>query len=236
MKIFIDSADLKEIEKYKLSGLCQGVTTNPSICLKCGVANNPEAIKQRIIEIGRLIAPYPVSVEVTSDNIEEVLTQAREYCCWLDNIAVKVTVTDQNGGSLLPAIYRLSKEGISVNVTVITTFNQAIIASRALMSGREEAISKPKFSFISIFAGRIADEHGVDHAFRVVKNFRQWLDFHHYQGIEIIAASIRSKENVELFSRCGAHILTIPPEIINQYLVSAKTKEGVSIFMADAQK
>lgn len=236
MKIFIDSADLEEIKKYLEMGLCQGVTTNPTICLKCGVKGGIEGVKKRTIEIAKLINPYPVSAEVTSDKIEEIISQAREYSKWAPNVAIKITITDREGNSLLPAIYQLTREGISINVTTMTTFNQAILAARALKSGFEMAGQKPKHSFISIFAGRISEEQGVGQAMKVIKNVRQWLDFHKYQGMEIIVGSVRSQENVELWAKSGAHILTIPPDILSKCLLSARTKETVVQFLTDAQK
>ena len=236
MKIFIDSADVNEIKKYLSWGLCQGVTTNPTICLKCGVRGGIEGVKERTIEIAKLINPYPVSAEVVSDKVEEVISQAREYSKWAPNVVIKVTITDRQGNSLLPAIYQLTREGISVNVTTMTTFNQAILAARTLKSAFERAGKRPNYSFISIFAGRISEEHGVEQALKVLKNLRDWLDFHKFQGIEIIVGSVRSPENVELWARSGAHILTIPPDVLSKCLLSARTKETVDQFLTDAQK
>lgn len=236
MKIFIDSADINEIKKYLSWGICQGVTTNPTICLKCGVTGGIEGVKQRTIEIAKLINPYPVSAEVISDKIEEVISQAREYSKWAPNVVIKVTITDRQGESLLPAVYQLTKEGISVNVTTMTTFNQAILAARTFKSAFERAGRRPKYSFISIFAGRISEEQGVEQAFKVIKNVRDWLDFHKFQGMEIIVGSVRSPENVELWARSGAHILTIPPDVLSKCLSSARTKETVLQFLTDAQK
>jgi transaldolase len=235
MKIFIDSAEIKEIEKYVSWGICDGVTTNPSICLKAGVKGGEEGMKQRQIEIARLIAPQPLSVEVTTDNIDEIIVEARKYNTWADNISVKVTITDRNGGSLLPAIYKLVSEGMSVNVTAMMTFNQAIMAAKAINAGLEKSPVK-KTHFISIFAGRISEEHGVEQSQRVLEEVREWLDFHNYKNIEIIVGSVRSPENVRLWGKSGAHILTIPPEVIAKCLLSARTKETVVQFLNDAAK
>ena len=235
MKIFIDSAETKEVEKYISWGICDGVTTNPSICLKAGVTGGEEGMKQRWIEIASLIAPQPLSVEVTTDNIDEVFAQARKYNTLADNISVKVTITDRNGGSLLPVIYRLVSEGVSVNVTAMMTFNQAILAAKAINAGMAKT-SVRKTHFISIFAGRISEEHGVEQAQKVLKEVRQWLDFHNYKNIEIIVGSVRTPENVELWGKSGAHILTIPPEVIAKCLLSARTKETVAQFLNDASK
>ena len=232
MKIFIDSADLDEIEKYLSWGICDGVTTNPTICLKCGVTGGMAGIKERTLKIARLIEPRPVSVEVTSDKIPEVIAQAKEYATWAENIAVKVTITDQEGNSLLPAIYRLVADGIRVNVTAMTTFNQAILAAKCIKAAGG---SKERPNFISIFAGRIADEQGIEQAVRVLKQTREWLDLYDY-SIEIIVGSIRRAENVSSYAATGAHILTIPPDVLSQCLLSARTKETVVQFLTDAEK
>ncbi len=235
MKIFIDSAEIKEIEKYISWGICDGVTTNPSICLKSGVKGGEEGMKQRSIEIAGLIAPQPLSIEVTTDNVDEILVQARKYSAWAENISVKVTITDRNGVSLLPAIYKLVSEGISVNVTAMMTFNQAILAAKAINAGMAKATVK-KTHFISVFAGRVSEEHGVEQSQKILQDLREWLDFHNYKNIEIIVGSVRSPENVDLWGKSGAHILTIPPEVIAKCLLSARTKETVAQFLNDAAK
>ncbi len=236
MKIFIDSADLKEIEKYLSWGICDGVTTNPTICLKCGVTGGTKGIKKRTIKIAKMIHPRPVSAEVTSDKVEEIISQAKEYSSWAENIAIKVTITDRQGNSLLPAIYKLVSQRVQINVTAMTTFNQAILAAKAIKAGQEKNPDRRLPDFISIFAGRISEEHGTEQAMRVLKNTREWLDFYRFQGIEIIVGSVRSRENVELWARSGAHILTIPPQVISQCLLAARTKETVAQFLGDAQK
>jgi len=237
MKIFIDSADLGDIKKYLSTGLCDGVTTNPTICLKCGVTGGMEGIKKRSLEIAELIAPLPLSVEVTSENPEEILEQAREYAKLAENIAVKVTITDRNGNSFLPVIRQLVSEGVRVNVTAMTTFNQAIFAAKAIKSGMEANPEKAKTPhFISVFGGRISEEQGVERTFQVLEELRNWLDFHEYKGIEIIVGSVRTSENVEYWSRTGAHILTIPPQVLAKSLLGARTKETVAQFIEDAKK
>jgi transaldolase len=236
MKIFIDSADLNEIKKYLSWGLCDGVTTNPTICLKCGITGGLEGIKKRTLEIAKLIEPRPVSVEVTSEDQKEILNQAKEYAELAENIAVKVTIIDRQGNSLLPVIYKLVSEGVRINVTAMTTFNQAILAAKAIEAGLKKNPKAKTPNFISIFGGRISEEQGVEQAARVIKNTREWLDFYQYHGIEIIIGSVRSRENLELWSRSRAHILTIPPDVIAESLISARTKETVNQFLNDAQK
>src|SRR3989344_5197594 len=235
MKIFIDSANVEEIKKYISWGVCDGVTTNPNIYLKAGVTGGMEGIKKKTLEIAQLIAPLPLSIEVTSENPEEIMYQAREYSGWAPNVSVKVTVIDSRGNSLLPVIYQLVKEGIMVNVTAMTTFMQAILAAKAIGAGLKSPNAK-RPHFISIFAGRISEEQGVERAFQVVKETRNWLDFHKCKDIEIIVGSVRTPENIEYWSRTGAHILTIPPEVIAKSLLGARTKETVAQFIEDAKK
>lgn len=234
MKIFIDSANIEEIKKYMSWGVCDGVTTNPSICLKCGVNGGKEGYKQRALEIASLIYPLPLSVEVTTENDKEIIDQAREYSKWAENITVKITVTDSKGNSFLPVIRQLIEEGVAINVTAIMTFNQAILAAKAINAGLKNASVK-RLNFVSIFSGRIADEQGVEKAFQVVKNVRDWLDTYQFKDIEIIIASVRNPENIELWAKAGGHIMTIPPEIILKSLLSAKTKEAVTQFINDAK-
>ncbi len=236
MKIFIDSADSAEIKKYMSWGVCDGVTTNPSIFLKAGVKGGMAAMKARATEIATLVAPLSYSVEVTSEDSEGILKEAREFAALAPNIAVKVTITDRSGESLLPVIRQLVSEGIAVNVTAMTTFNQAILAAKALHSGYQANPKAKGPSYLSIFAGRISEEQGVEQAFTVIQNLRDWLDFNSFENIEIIVGSVRSAENVEFWSRAGAHILTIPPEIIGKLLSSARTKETVAQFLDDGKK
>lgn len=232
MKIFIDSADLGEIEKYLSWGICDGVTMNPTICLKCGVTGGMAGIKERTLKIAQLIEPHPISVEVTSDNIVDIISQAQEYASWAENIAVKVTITDREGNSLLPAIHQLVADGIRVNVTAMMTFNQMVFAAKCIESARQKNSAT---HFISLFAGRIADEQGTGQAVRALKQTREWLSQHGYSS-EIIVGSIRRAENVSSYAATGAHILTIPPNVISECLLSARTKETVIQFLMDANK
>ncbi len=233
MKIFIDSANIEEIKKYLDSGLCDGVTTNPTTFYKMGIKGLD--IKKRILEIARLIEPLPLSVEVTSEDPEEIISQAKAFSSWADNIVVKITVTDSKGNSLLGAINKLVKEGVMVNVTAVMTFNQAILTAKSISNGLESQNSK-KVHFISIFAGRISDEFGVEKAFFTIKDVCDWLNFHEFRDIQVLIASLRNPENIEYFSKTGGHIMTVPPEAINKSLLSAKTKETVAQFIQDAKK
>lgn len=235
MKIFIDTASIEEIKKYLSWGICDGVTTNPTTYLKCQVPGGREGITQRLMEIARLIDPLPLSVQVASEHSEEIITQAKSYASWANNIVVKVPITDSKGNSFLPAISQLTREGVRVNVTAVMTFNQAMLAAKAISKNLSRTLVKGPH-FISIFAGRVAEEHGVERAFDLIESFRAWLDFSAIDGVEIIVGSIRTPENIEYWSRAGGHILTIPPEALAKSLISARTKETVAQFTEDAKK
>lgn len=234
MKIFIDSANIEEIKKYLSWGVCDGVTTNPTTFFKFGIRGK-DNIKKIVLEIAKLIEPLPLSVEVTSENPEEILSQAKEFSRWANNIIVKVTVTDRHGNSLLPVINQLIKEGVALNVTMVMTFNQAILTAKSINNGLTSPIAK-KPHFISIFAGRISEEYGVETAFKVIENTRKWLDSNNFKDIEILVASIRNPENIEYFARSGGHIMTIPPEAVAKSLLNSRTKEGVANFIEDSKK
>ncbi len=97
MAIFLDSGNISEIEKYLKMGIIRGVTTNPTILLKDGVKGGKKGIKDRSIEIARMITPYPLSVEVTSNDYREMIEQAIDYSQWAKNINVKITIHGPNG-------------------------------------------------------------------------------------------------------------------------------------------
>lgn len=236
MEIFFDTADLSLVEWGLQAGLCDGVTTNPTIMLKAGIKSRQE-FKQRQLAIAHLIAPRPLSVEVTSDDPAVMLKQATEYCRWAKNIMVKITVINREGRWMLPVIRELASQGIAVNVTAILTQNQAMFAAKALHAGfvqsRQRKDSLPHI--VSIFAGRVSEEHGVETATRIIRNVRHWLDFHHYP-VKILVGSIRMPENVDSWSMSDAHILTIPPEVIEKAALSGRSMQTVSQFIHDAEK
>ena len=97
MPIFLDSGNLKEIEKYLKMGIIRGVTTNPTILLKDGVSNGMKGIKARSVEIARLINPLPLSVEVTTNDPLQIRSQAQELAAMAPNINIKITIHGPNG-------------------------------------------------------------------------------------------------------------------------------------------
>ena len=173
MKIFLDTADSLEIKKWLISGVLDGITTNPSIMFRDGIYD----LEQGVHHIANLVAPRPVSVEVTTNNPKEMLEQGRAFNKWASNIVVKIPVINESGESCLPVIAELSSESIEVNVTAMMAFNQVMLSAKA--GGR----------YLSIFGGRVADE-GHDPA-TLITTASEWLQRWGYKA-EIIVGSIRA--------------------------------------------
>ena len=217
MQIFIDSANLEEIEKWLRYGIADGVTTNPSIMLRDGMHDFEAGAKQ----IAHLLGDRPMSVEVTTNDPEEMLNQARTFAGWSPNINVKIPVIDSSGRPLLDVIRTLEKEGIRVNTTVIMSFSQTILATKA------------GATYASIFAGRVSDEGGD--AFALIRDARTWLDLWGYPT-KIIVGSIRQAIDVQKAAVAGAHILTVPPKLLDTIVDHNFSRETVRRFIEDAQK
>ena len=217
MKIFVDSANVRDVAHWIREGIIDGVTTNPSIMFKDGICDLEEGARQLADGLG----DRPLSVEVTSNDSSEMIRQAREFSRWGRNIAVKIPIINEFGESCLGVISTLRSDGIAVNVTAILSFNQAMLATKA------------RATYVSIFAGRVADE-GNDPA-AVIRNVRQWLDEWGYPT-EIIVGSIRSVMDVQSAALAGAHIITIPPQFLPKMLDHKYTRETVRQFNLDAEK
>ena len=217
MEIFIDSASISEIEKWLKMGIVDGVTTNPSIMLKDGVYN----IKAGARDIAALVNPRSVSVEVTTNDLDEMVKQAREFASWANNIAVKIPQITQDGVPCYGVINQLENEGIKVNATVAMSLGQVILAAKA------------GATYISIFAGRVGDEGGD--VSQVIRNSVDWLERWKYKN-KIIVGSIRSVADIHQAAVAGAHIITIPPQFLTRMADHKYTRATVEQFVGDAQK
>jgi len=126
MPIFLDTGNIQEIKRFHEMGVIRGVTTNPTILLKEGVKGGLAGIKNRTVEIAQLIAPLPLSVEVTSNSPEEMLAQASEFSGWAPNVNVKITIHGPQGETEnLNVIHELeTKRDIRVNVTAMMSAQQ----------------------------------------------------------------------------------------------------------------
>jgi transaldolase len=217
MEIFIDSASITEIEKWLEMGVIDGVTTNPSIMLKDGVYDAEAGAK----EIATLVNPKPVSVEVTTNDLDEMIIQAQRFASWAPNIVIKIPQITQDGTPCYGIIRQLESEGIKVNATAALSLGQVILAAKA------------GATYISIFAGRVSDEGG--NAVEVIKNSVDWLERWKFKS-KIIIGSIRSVGDILSAAIAGAHVITIPPQFLGKMADHQYTRETVRQFVNDAQK
>jgi transaldolase len=215
MQIFLDSADFVEIKHWLGQGIIDGVTTNPSIMLKDGVHDLEEGARR----LSGLLGKQPVSVEVTSNDPQTMLEQARTLASWGSNLVIKIPIVNESGESCLGVINALAREQIAVNATALLCFNQAILAAKA------------GATYVSIFAGRVADE-GNDPCV-VIRNVRRWLDDWEHPA-RIIVGSIRTLMDIQNAALSGAHIITIPPQFIPRMVDHKYTRETVRQFNRDA--
>ncbi len=217
MEIFIDSASITEIGKWLNMGVIDGVTTNPSIMFKDRVYDVEDGAK----EIAALVNPRSLSVEVTTNDLDEMITQAQRFASWAPNIAVKIPQITQDGTPCYGVIKQLESEGIKVNATVAMSLGQVILAAKA------------GATYISIFAGRVADEGG--NAPEVIKTSVDWLERWKFNS-KIIVGSIRSVGDVLSAAVAGAHIITIPPQFLGKMVDHKYSRDTVKQFIDDAQK
>jgi len=221
MSVFLDTADLNEIRRFHRMGIIRGVTTNPTILLKSGTfGKHIESISK---EIADLIKPYPLSVEVTTNDIAELVQQAELFASWADNIVVKITVHGPNGElGNMEVIHQLETErNIRVNVTAMMSAQQCFMAA---MAGA---------TYVSMFGGRI-NNMGYN-ACPEVSRLRKLLDQFRLPA-QIIVGSTREVLNVVEWLEAGAHIVTALPSLIEGMLIHPYTKETVQMFLRDAAK
>jgi len=223
MPIFIDSSNPKEIEKYHRMGIIRGVTTNPTIMLKEGVTGGISGIRQRSREIAKMVAPLPVSVEVTTNDPRVAVEQALEFKSWADNMVVKVTVHGPCGElSNMEVIHDLETvHNVRVNVTAMMSAQQCFLAALA------------GATYVSIFGGRV-NNMGYD-CRQEISRLRRVLDQCGLKS-QIIVASTREVLNVIEWLDAGAHIVTVVPALLEGMLVHPYTKETVQMFLRDASK
>ncbi|MYU93868.1 fructose-6-phosphate aldolase [Ligilactobacillus salivarius] len=208
MKFFLDTANTDDIRKYAELGLVDGVTTNPTI-----VAREGRDFESVIKEITTIV-DGPVSAEVTANEADKMIEQARALAKWADNIVVKIPMTETG----LKAVSVLSKEGIKTNVTLVFSVAQGLMAAKA------------GATFISPFVGRL-DDIGSD-GVKLIKDLRTVLDNYGLKS-EIIAASIRGVQHVEAVALAGSDIATIPAGVFGKMFKHPLTDNGLASFEKD---
>ncbi|MBS3927008.1 MAG: fructose-6-phosphate aldolase [Nitrosarchaeum sp.] len=213
MKIFLDSANLESIRKFNDMGLLDGITTNPSLMSKEG--GNPKNVMQEITKIIK----GDVSLEVVSTEYSEMIEEGKRLRQYGKNVVVKVPMTSDG----LKACKSLSSEGIPVNVTLVFSPNQALLAAK---SGAK---------YVSPFIGRL-DDIGQD-GMKLIKDIKEIFD--NYKDdfkTQILVASIRHPLHVIDAAKIGAHVVTLPPNVLDKMLQHPLTTIGLENFLSDWKK
>lgn len=210
MKFFIDTANVEDIRKANDMGVICGVTTNPSLIAKEGRDFNEVIKKITTIVDG----PISGEVKATTVDAEGMIAEGREIAKIHPNMVVKIPMTVEG----LKATKVLSSEGIPVNVTLIFSANQAILAANA------------GAAYVSPFLGRLDDINtpGID----LIRNISEIFDIYGYDT-EIIAASVRNPIHVTDCALAGADIATVPYKVIEQMTKHPLTDQGIEKFQAD---
>lgn len=209
MKFFIDTADLDEIQEAHELGVLDGVTTNPSLCAKIGVAD----FEGHIAKICNMVEG-DVSAEVVSTEYEEIVTEARHLAKIADNVVVKVPLIKDG----IKAIRTLSDEGIRTNCTLCFSATQAMLAAKA------------GATYISPFIGRLDDIS--DDGMQLIADVVTIYENYGYET-EVLAASIRHPMHVLESARLGADVATMPLSVIEQLMEHPLTDRGLERFLAD---
>ncbi|MBM4432904.1 MAG: fructose-6-phosphate aldolase [Chloroflexi bacterium] len=211
MRIFLDTANIDQIRHAAKLGIISGVTTNPTLVAKENVADYQTTIK----EICSII-PGPISVEVTVEKAEQMIEQAREISTWAPNIAIKIPATADG----LEATSALSADNIEVNMTLCFSLNQALLGALA------------GATYVSVFVGRLDD--AGHNGMKIVKDA---VDVFKNYGLpaQVIAASIRNPQHCVAAAKAGAHIATVPYNILMQMIQHPLTDVGIARFLKDWQ-
>ena len=225
VKIFADGADKEGVLELYRNPLIRGFTTNPTLMRRAGITDY-EAFAR---DLAAAVPDRPLSFEVFSDDAEEMEHQAHHIARWGDNVYVKIPVTNTKGVSSAPLIRKLAREGVQLNITALTTLGQVREVASALEGGPS--------SFISVFAGRIADT-GRDPVPLMAAAVKIMRPFPH---LELIWASPRELLNVFQADAVGCHIITVTHDVLKKLpLVGRDLQEyslaTVKMFYDDARR
>jgi transaldolase len=210
MKFFLDTANIGEIKDAKSLGVLDGVTTNPTLVAK---ENKQGGFRDHLYEICEIVKG-PVSAEVISTDASGMIEEARELAAIHPNVVVKLPLTEDG----IKATKTVASEGIKVNVTLVFSPIQAVIAAKA------------GASYVSPFVGRLDDisHPGMGIVGEILEIFGNY-DFH----TEVLVASIRHPMHVLEASRLGAHVATMPYKVFKQLFKHPLTDIGLERFLAD---
>ena len=211
MKIFLDTANIESIKKYNDMGLIDGITTNPTLLSK--EKGNPAEIMREIVNI----VMGPVSLEVIGTTMEEMINEAHRLKKYGQNVVVKIPMIPDG----LKVVKKLKEQGIQTNVTLIFSANQAILAAKA------------GAAYVRPFIGRMDDlgHEGITVISEIMQIFKN------YQfNTEVLVASIRHPLHVTEAGKIGAHVVTLPPDILGKMISHSLTDKGLSTFLSDWEK
>lgn len=209
MRIFLDTANIEEIRQGAKLGIISGITTNPSLVAK----ENSSDLKSVIAEIVSIV-DGPISAEVVSTDVNEMIAEAEEISTWSPNVVVKVPICPAG----LEATANLSLKGIKTNLTLCFSVNQALLAARA------------GATYVSPFVGRLDDigHDGIQLVADTVAIFREYA-----LATQVISASIRHPLHCVQSAKAGAHIATVPYKVLMQMIEHPLTEKGMKAFAAD---
>ena len=211
MKIFLDTANLDSVKKYNDMGLVDGVTTNPTLLSK--EKGNPAGIMREIVKI----VQGPVSLEAVGTTYDSMMEEAHRLKKYGKNVIVKIPMVHDG----LKAVKKLKEEGIETNVTLIFSANQAVLAAKA------------GASYVSPFIGRLDDagQDGMTLISEIVKIFANYKF-----DTNVLVASIRHPMHVVEAGKIGAHVVTLPPDILGKMMSHPRTDKGLAAFLSDWEK
>lgn len=224
VRIFADGADLPGLLEMARRPYISGFTTNPTLMRKAGVADYRAFAREALGAVG----DRPISFEVFADEPAEMERQAREIASWGPNVFVKIPVTTTRGESCAPLVRRLAGDGLQLNVTALLTLDQVREVSQALAGGAP--------SFVSVFAGRIADtgRDPVPLLAQALRIMAPWPDQ------QLIWASPRELLNVFQADAIGCHVITVTNDVLKKLPLVGKdldqySLETVRMFFEDGQ-
>ncbi|MFN7016802.1 MAG: fructose-6-phosphate aldolase [Fimbriimonadales bacterium] len=212
MKLFVDTGKVEEVRKAAEWGILDGVTTNPSLIAQAG-----RGFKETVLEMCSILPHGSISAEVVGTTVDDILREAHEIASWSPNIVVKIPMTPAG----VAATRRLTHEGIRVNMTLVFSPAQALLAAKA------------GASYISVFVGRVDDVASA--GMRTIEDAVQMVENYGFNS-EVLVASIRHPMHVVEAIRLGAHIATMPFKVMEQLFQHPLTDIGLQRFLDDWNK
>ena len=211
MRLFLDTANIEHIREIVRMGVLSGVTTNPTLMAK----EQGISYRDRVVEICEAV-DGPVSAECTSRSVDELVIEGREVAAWHPNVVVKIPIDDAG----LEATSTLAAEGIKINMTLIFSANQALLAATA------------GATYVSPFVGRL-DDAGHD-GMEVVRESVEIFDRYHLPA-QVLAASLRHPRHIIEAARAGSPIATLPYSVLKSMLKHPLTYIGIERFLEDSR-